>query len=724
MNSNSDCPNRRTPPHSRLAGLAATAAATSAAALAGTLAAPVLQDKTLVVWVTPADVAQRGGSALTIEKPGGIFDALVLGEITPGRWMAGSDMFKRTQQDQQRFPAAAAGDGPPMQIAIAYRGREVTLSSNGVPCATYTVPAAERFGEDCRVLMGLRHSTAAPEGRFFTGSIDDARIYDIALAPEQLAALRPNTPSEPTPLAWWDFESGSAADRQGTFGAVTLFGGARVADGRLHLDRPGACLAASRESLDTALSGGAGADLNAAVRSLRERLAHDPHRPGYHFVIPEGTGMPFDPNGAIFWKGRYHLFYIFQDRRGHNWGHVSSTDLFHWRHHPTGLTAGMFSGNCFLNREGRPTLCYHQVGQGNAMAVALDDDLNEWRKLDSNPITPATSPGDPHHERYRSWDPYGWLEGDTYYAIFGGETPGVARAPDLAGPWSYVGDLMANAVDGVSIHEDVSCPDLFRLGNRDVLLCISHRLGARYYLGTWKAGQFHPDFHERLSWVDNAYFAPETLLDDRGRRILWAWLLDGPGFQTRGDGGWSGTLGLPRVLTLGPDGTLRMNPPPEIERLRLNPVRLADLAVPADGEITAAGISGTSLELELGVDPAGARRCGLKVCCSPDGEEQTLVAYDAAAGKLVVDTTRSSAGSGPRSVEAGPFRLPAGEPLRLRVFVDKSVVEVFANDGRQAVMRRLYPSRPDSTGVRVFAEGGPVRVTQLRAWELMPSNPF
>ena len=51
----------------------------------------------------------------------------------------------------------------------------------------------------------------------------------------------------------------------------------------------------------------------AAARALRERLLADPHRPGYHFVIPEGTGMPFDPNGAIFWNGRYHLFYIFQD---------------------------------------------------------------------------------------------------------------------------------------------------------------------------------------------------------------------------------------------------------------------------------------------------------------------------------------------------------------------------------------------------------------------------
>jgi sucrose-6-phosphate hydrolase SacC (GH32 family) len=638
--------------------------------------------------------------------------------------MAGSEMFKRTRQEQPDFPVATASGSTPVQIAITYHDREVTLCSNGVRCASYTIPAAERFGSDSRVLMGLRHTGAAPENRFFTGSIDDARIYATALTPEQLAALRPNTPSDPAPLAWWDFEAGNAADRQGTFGAVTLFGGARVADGRLNLDQPGACLAASRDPLDTALTGGADADLNAAVRSLRERFAADPLRAGYHFVIPEGTGMPFDPNGAIFWKGRYHLFYIFQDRRGHNWGHVSSTDLFHWRHHPTGLTAGMFSGNCFLNAEGRPTMCYHQVGQGNAMAVALDDDLNEWRKLDSNPITPATTPGDPHHDRYRSWDPYGWLEGGTYYAIFGGETPGVARADSLAGKWTYVGDLMANAVDGVSLHEDVSCPDLFRLGDRHVLLCISHRLGARYYLGEWKGGAFHPTFHERMSWVDNAYFAPESLLDDRGRRILWAWLLDGPGFQTRAAGGWSGTLSLPRVLTLAADGTLRMNPPAELERLRFNPVRLADLTVPAGSETTAPGVSGASLELDLEFDVRGAGRCGVKVCCSPDGTEQTAVYYDATDHRLKIDTTRSGADAGPGSIEAGPFTLKEGELLRLRVFVDQSVVEVFANDGRQAVMRRIYPSRTDSTGVRVFAEGGPARVVRLDAWELMPSNPF
>ena len=88
-----------------------------------------------------------------------------------------------------------------------------------------------------------------------------------------------------------------------------------------------------------------------------------------------------------------------------------------------------------------------------------------------------------------------------------------------------------------------------------------------------------------------------------------------------------------------------------------------------------------------------------------------------------MDTRRSSLTEGPKGVEAGPFELKTGEPLKLRVFVDKSVVEVFANR-RQAVMRRIYPSREDSVGVRLFSIGGPARVTALHAWDMMPSNPY
>jgi len=680
----------------------------------------VIGDKTLVAWVAPANLTQRGGSVLTIEKSGGTFDAIVLGEKTPARWMAGSNGFARTQKDQAGVPAETADPKTLVQVAVVYQGKQITLYRNGAKYADYAVESPEAFAGDSLVLMGLRHLGAHPEHRFFTGAIDDARVYGVALDAKQIAALAPNQPSAPKPLAWWDFEEGRAADRMGLLPTTTLFGDARIADGRLHLDKPGAYLMASK------LSPQATVDLSSVdsvVRAHREKLLSDPYRPGYHFVTPEGRCMPFDPNGAIFWKGRYHLFYIFQDARGHNWGHVSSTDLFHWRHHPTGLIAGMFSGNCFLNKDGRPTMCYHQVGQGNAMAVAVDDELNEWKKLDSNPITPETSPGDPHHDKYRSWDPYGWLEGDTYYAIFGGNRPAIAKSDSLAGPWKYVGDLMANAVDGVAINEDVSCADFFKIGDKRMLLCISHRLGCRYYLGEWKNEQFHPNFHEKMSWADNSFFAPESLLDDRGRRIMWAWIFDSPGFATRMNFGWSGTMSLPRVLSLGGDGRLQMEPPQEIERLRYNAKKQAGLTVNPGADLPLEGIAGNRLELCVEVSAKDAKQFGLKVCRSPNGEEETVISYDAVEKKLKVDTCKSSLTEGPKGVEAGPFELKAGEALKLRVFLDKSVVEVFAN-GRQAVMRRVYPSREDSVGVAAFSTGGPASLATVEAWDMMPSNPY
>lgn len=694
----------------------------AAAVLAADDAGPAtLTDKTLVAWVAPQNLAQRGGSVLTIEKRGGAFDAIVLGELAVSKWMAGSEGFRRSQMDQAAYPLESAVDPEWVQIAVVYRGPQITIYRNGQLYVDYTAPGVEEFDSDSLVLIGLRHLGAAPENRFFCGRIDDARIYAEALSAEAIAALRPNEVSDPPPAAWWDFEAGSTADRAGRFLSTTLVGGARVADGHLCLDQEGAFLVAARTMPYTS------ADVSAADsanRAFRERLLADPYRAGYHFVTPEGCCMPFDPNGAIFWKGRYHLFYIFQDARGHNWGHVSSTDLFHWRHHPTGLVSGMFSGNCFLNQDGRPTMCYHQVGQGNAMAVALDDELNNWEKLDTNPITPVTEPGDPHHDRYQSWDPYGWCEGDTCYAIFGGTRPAVAKAPGLGGPWTYVGDLMAQSVDGVSIDEDVSCADFFRLGDQQMLLCISHRLGCRYYLGAWRDEQFYPTFHAMMSWVDNSFFAPESLLDDRGRRIMWAWIFDEPQFSMRTDFGWSGTMSLPRVLSLGEDGMLRMNPPEEVERLRFNAHHHTDLAVPADGELVVDGVAGNSLELCLEIQPGDARQYGVQVCRSPDGDEVTLVYYDAETQKLTIDTTRSSLASGAKTVEAGPLAMPHGAPLALRVFVDKSVVEVFADGGRQAVMRRIYPSRADSLGVAVFARGGAATVNRLDAWELMPSNPY
>jgi beta-fructofuranosidase len=163
-----------------------------------------------------------------------------------------------------------------------------------------------------------------------------------------------------------------------------------------------------------------------------------------------------------------------------------------------------------------------------------------------------------------------------------------------------------------------------------------------------------------------------------------------------------------------------MRPAKELASLRYNAQKLADASVKADAEVPLKGVSGDSIEISLDIT-GGAKQFGVKVCCSPDGKEQTLVYYDAADKKLKVDTRKSSLGEGPKKIEAAPFELKADEPLKLRIFVDKSVVEVFAND-RQAIARRIYPTGKKSTAVKLFANGGAIKASNIQAWDMMPSN--
>jgi len=123
------------------------------------------------------------------------------------------------------------------------------------------------------------------------------------------------------------------------------------------------------------------------------------------------------------------------------------------------------------------------------------------------------------------------------------------------------------------------------------------------------------------------------------------------------------------------------------------------------------------------MDSDEASQFGVKVCASPDGREETSIFYDVSEGKLKVDTRKSGPEDTPKTVEAAPFELKRGERLKLRIFVDKSVVEVFAN-GRQAVMRRIYPSRADSVGVRLFSNGGDSEVHTLEGYKMTPSNSY
>lgn len=510
-------------------------------------------------------------------------------------------------------------------------------------------------------------------------------------------------------------------------------------------------------------------ELITASRKLKDQFQRDHHRPRYHLLVPEeGDIMPGDPNGAIWWKGRYHLFYIFQrfqsvePRIVHCWGHVSSLDMVHWERHPTALDVaaddpdqGIFSGNAFVNNEGLPTILYHGVSLGNSIAVSRDDNLIQWEKSPRNPLVPIPRPGDAGHGVYESWDPHGWREGNEYLAIFGGVRPALFRGPTLhelkyAGPflehdpWSQPG-------------EDISCPDFFPMGDEHVLLCISHLRGARYFIGPWRDGRFTPRAHARMNWPGGGYFAPETLQDDAGRRVLWAWCMDERPADMRARSGWSGVMSLPRVLEPGADGLLKITPVPELERLRHRRRVRENLVVTADQPLELNDIAGDQLELELEFDPGQAEQLGLEVYASPEnaaeqstptaaaasttGREQTLILVDRLREELQIDVSQSTLDPRIRyrswcihrptdpvdanravAIQAAPFQLSPGEPLRLRVFLDHSLLEVYANE-RQAVTQRVWRTRRDATRIRLVSRGGDCRLRRLQAWDMAASQP-
>ncbi len=196
-----------------------------------------LLDKTLVAWVSPANLTQRGGSVLTLIDKAEHFDAIVLGEVAQGKWMAGSDFFRRTQQDQDAYPTEPPDGKAFVQMAIAYRGNQVTTYRNARQYARYKISAPQSFKPGCKVLIGLRYIGGQGEVGFLAGAIDDVRIYRQALTGEQLAALKPNREdghkSMPGPIAWWTFEDGSPAYANKAFGEAKLVGSARIVDGKL-----------------------------------------------------------------------------------------------------------------------------------------------------------------------------------------------------------------------------------------------------------------------------------------------------------------------------------------------------------------------------------------------------------------------------------------------------------------------------------------------------------
>ena len=467
----------------------------------------------------------------------------------------------------------------------------------------------------------------------------------------------------------------------------------------------------------------------------RKKMAGDPYRPIYHYVNPEGRLN--DPNGLCFWQGRWHLFYQAyppEDSRQH-WGHAVSDDLVHWRDLPLAIYPNpercCFSGSTLVE-EDRVIAMYHGTAVGNMVATSSDPLLLNWKKVTGRAVIPMKNP-DGSRPPYRVFDPCIWKKDGVYYSLSAGTLPDgpggkpvranfLLRSKNLAN-WEYLHPFVEN--DRYSlVGDDGACPYFWPIGEKHILLHFSHMSGGKYLLGDYDKTRDKlvvtagGDFNFGPAAPAGVH-APSAAPD--GKRGVIVIFNMNPAKPTEG---WNQIMTLPRRLTLIGQDQLAIVPAGDIESLRGQHQHVDAMTLPANEEVVLDSVRGNAMEIVAEIDPKGSPMVEMNVLRSPNREEFTRIAlfkHRGYRGKSLITIDSSYASLLPdvrsRAPETAPVSLGRDEPLKLRVFIDKSVVEVFIN-GKQCVAVRVYPGREDSVGVSLRCQGQDALLKSLDAWQM------
>jgi len=464
----------------------------------------------------------------------------------------------------------------------------------------------------------------------------------------------------------------------------------------------------------------------AAVAAAIPKAQKDPSRSVYHFRPP--AQWMNDICGAIRYKDYYHVFYQYNpfsvDRWGDDytlWAHARSKDLVHWEDLPWAFLPmkdrgerRCNSGCITLDGLGRPMVFYTfvperpdatRLGKREHWGVVpLDDDLVQWRRVKDVPPMAAGMNGVPADTNGGWSDPFVFRCGGRTFVTFKSCNALVCEAQDKElTKWKYAGRM-----DGV----DGECPNFFTLEGKSVLLRSTKP-------PTFVVGDFNPETIEfnmngpqgvldygfgsnppkDRAWTRGLY-ATNVFVDRDGRRIMLGWVC---GFKP--GRGWNGCMSLPRVLTLDKDQKLVQTPATELKKLRGQHVRVENVRISSESRRIDAA-EGDTIEVMAEFEPGDATAFGLKVRCSDDGQDAVVLRY--ADGMLNVAGTEVPDALGENR-----------KTLKLHVFLDKSVVEVFINDGSASVTRVDYPGE-NHLDVAAFSENGSVTLKSLDVWQMKP----
>lgn len=490
----------------------------------------------------------------------------------------------------------------------------------------------------------------------------------------------------------------------------------------------------------------------------------DQHRPQYHAMPPQNWMN--EAHAPIYYNGKYHLFYQHNPQGPYwhqiHWGHWVSDDMVHWENVRPALAPeagtldpdGVWSGSAAYDRSGNPVLFYtagndaESPNQRTAIATPADISdpyLQQWVKHPS-PVTEQNGVG--IHNEFR--DPFVWYdeEVDKWYQLvtsglsdMSSGTALVYVSDDMYN-WEYKGPLY---VSDRSLYPELGTvwelPVLLPLGkdssgnDKHILMINPHEkpehvppasdvlreVEVFYWIGTWDRDNFRfiPDQEapEKMD-VGKGYLTAESgLVTPDGRTVVFSMVQNVRTPQAEYEAGWAHNLALPVSLSLGEQDELRIEPIEELHSLRGNKlIDFKDQSIDSANRLIE-NVQGDMLEIIAEIDPGEAQKFGLKVRRSANGQEETLIYYDKTDESFNVDRTKSSIDPDVRvdGIQGGYVELD-GDSLKLHIYLDRSVIEAFANY-KKKLTTRVYVGRYDSLGLQFWADND-ITVKSMEVWEM------
>lgn len=467
----------------------------------------------------------------------------------------------------------------------------------------------------------------------------------------------------------------------------------------------------------------------------QKKLYQEPHRPQFHFSPP--AKWMNDPNGMVYYKGEYHLFYQhYPDSTvwgPMHWGHAISKDMIHWQHQPIALypdaIGDIFSGSVVVDEKNSSGLkkgieaplvaifTYHHMPGEKAgrkdfqtQGIAYSTDKGRtWTKYANNPV--IKNPGikdfrDPKviwHTASKQW----------VLTMAAGDEILFYHSPDLKN-WELTGRFGKEEGSHGGVWE---CPDLFELttkeGKSKWVLLVSIGTGApnggsgtQYFMGSFDGKTFTSEnSKETKLWLDNGTdnYAGVTWYNAPNRRRLFlGWMSNWQYAQTVPTQKWRSAMTLPRELYLQETSNgfrLQTKPVAETVKLRThqNPVTL----------IAGKEYPVSLAELTLRFDLSAADKNDLGIELRNKENESVRIGYDPTSNQFYINRTQLQNTvffKDFAAVHTAP-RAATGKLLTMHLFIDKSSVELFADDG-SVVMTDIFFPVSEFNSVKIFQDPG------------------